>query len=402
MSFSVSGPHDRTSATLRESGAVPRLDEAIDRTRSWLLDQQHDAGYWLGELEGDTILESEYILLLTYLGRGQSEIAKKCAAYIRKQQLPTGGWALYPGGPLEISASVKAYWVLKITGLDPHGEEMTRARDAIRAAGGAERVNSFTRYYFALLGIIAYKQCPAVPPELMFLPSWCPLNIYEMSSWSRTILVPLSLLWAYQPSCKLPPEHHFDELFLNSPDQLPVTMPPAEQVDAMKRQSWLPWHQIFSWVDRIWKGFETVGLKPLRPWAIQHAANWMTERFERSDGLGAIFPPIIWSIVALKCLGHTDDSELVQAALFELEKLTIEEDETARLEPCRSPVWDTAIATLALRESGVPASHPKVTSAVEWLLSKEVRQRGDWTVRKPHLEPGGWYFEFNNEFYPDI
>ncbi|MCB9950529.1 MAG: squalene--hopene cyclase [Planctomycetaceae bacterium] len=378
------------------------LQSAIAKTRTWLLDSQHEEGYWLGELEGDTILESEYVLLLTYLGRGDSEIARKCAASIWEQQIPTGGWSLYPGGPLEMSASVKAYWVLKIAGYDPNSPEMQLAREAILAHGGAERVNSFTRFYMALLGLISYQQCPAVPPELILLPSWCPFNIYEMSSWSRTILVPLSLLWAFQPQKQLPPEHQIDELFLKSPAELPVTMPPAEQVDEIKQKTWLPWRDIFATLDRTWKTVEGLGIKPLRSVAVRRAADWIIERFEQSDGLGAIFPPIIWSIVALKCLGHDDDSEMVRAALYELEKLTIEGQDTAHLEPCRSPVWDTAIATLALREAGVPSDEPRVRRAVDWLLSKEVRQRGDWSVRKPHLQPGGWYFEFNNEFYPDI
>lgn len=383
-------------------GQAEDLRQAIGRTSTWLLEQQHEDGYWIGELEGDTILESEYILLLAYLGRGQSEIARKCAASIREQQLPTGGWSLFPGGPLEMSASVKAYWVLKITGVDPQAADMIKARETILKHGGAEKVNSFTRYYMALLGLISYQQCPAVPPELMFLPAWCPFNIYEMSSWSRTILVPLSLLWAFQPQVKLSPEHQIDELFLTSPDRLPVTMPPSEQVDALKQKTFVPWREVFATADKVWKGIEWLGIKPLRRWAIQRAADWMIERFQQSDGLGAIFPPIIWSIVALKCLGHDDDSELVRAALYELEKLTIEGKDTAHLEPCRSPVWDTAIATIALREAGVPANNPRIQRSVDWLLSKEVKRRGDWAVRKPHLEAGGWYFEFNNEFYPDI
>jgi squalene-hopene/tetraprenyl-beta-curcumene cyclase len=170
------------------------VSEAVALTRDYLLDRQQPDGYWVGELEGDTILESEYALLLTYLGQERSETVRRLAAYIAKMQLPGGGWSLYPGGPLEVSGSVKAYWTLKIAGYDIASEPMTRARNAIRAAGGAERVNSFTRYYLALLGIIKYRQCPAVPPELMFIPNWAPFNIYEMSSWSRTILVPLSLL----------------------------------------------------------------------------------------------------------------------------------------------------------------------------------------------------------------
>jgi len=387
-------------------GAEPQAGDAVAHAvaaaRDWLLERQHIEGYWLGELEGDTILESEYILLLTYLGRGQSEIAKKCARTIAGEQLPTGGWAQIPGGPIDISISVKAYWTLKITGHDPRSEPMVRAREAIRAAGGAEKVNSFTRFYLALLGIISYQQCPAVPPELMFIPAWMPFNIYEMSAWSRTIVVPLSLIWAFQPVKQLPSEHKIDELFLQAAEQLPVTMAPSGQLDGLKSRSWINWHKVFGTIDVAWKTLERLHLKPLRSWAIQKASKWMLARFAQSDGLGAIFPPIIWSIISLKCLGYAEDSPEVSTALRELEKLTIHEGETARLEPCRSPVWDTAISTIALREAGVSADAAPLRMAVDWLISKEVRQRGDWSVRRPDVEPAGWYFEFNNDFYPDI
>jgi len=196
---------------------INRLLTSITRTREWLVDHQHPEGFWCGELEGDTILESEYILLLAFLGQGQSETAKRCARYIKQKQLPHGGWAIYPGGPLEVSASVKSYLALKITGTDPNSHEMRVACEAIQAAGGAERVNSFTRYYLALLGLLSYDQVPAVPPEIILLPHWLPFNIYEMSAWSRTILVPLSLLWAFKPKCVLPAEHHIRELFLQPP-----------------------------------------------------------------------------------------------------------------------------------------------------------------------------------------
>jgi len=381
--------------------ASPAAD-AMLRARDWLLEHQHRDGYWLGELEGDTILESEYILLLAWLKRTDEPIVQECANYIRQQQLPTGGWAQFPGGPLEISGSVKAYWTLKIAGDDPSAEHMQRACTAIRAAGGAESVNSFTRYYMALLGIISYQKCPAVPPELMLLPKWSPINIYEMSSWSRTIVVPLSLLWAYQPKTKLPESQRIDELFLTSPGRMPVVMPRSQQLDSMKKQTWFPWDSFFRGVDLVWKFFETLRMKPFRGRAIRLAKNWMIRRFEKSDGLGAIFPPIVWSVIALRCLGHEESSPMVQAALKELEKLTIREKGTARLEPCRSPVWDTAISVNALRDAGVPASHPQMIRAVDWLLSKEVRDPGDWSVNHPDVEPGGWYFEFNNEFYPDI
>jgi len=375
---------------------------AKERACDWMLDNQHLDGYWCGELEGDTILESEYVLLLAWMGKLDDPIVSECAEYIRQQQLPDGGWGLYPGAPLEISASVKSYWVLKMVGDAPDSEHMLRARTAILAAGGAEKVNSFTRYYLALLGIISYQQCPAVPPELVLLPNWFPVNIYKMSSWSRTIVVPLSLLWAFQPRTELPAEHKIDEIFVKSPEELSMTMPKAEVVDEISNWSWIPWEGFFNTVDRVWKGFEWCHLKPFRRQAVKSASKWMIRRFDQSDGLGAIFPPIIWSVIGLRCLGYDEDSDEVQTALNELKKLTIRERNTARLQPCKSPVWDTAIAVNALREADVPSTHPQLQKAVEWLLSKEVKSKGDWSVRHRKVEPAGWYFEFNNEFYPDI
>lgn len=378
------------------------VDRAVRRTRDYLLSQQHPDGYWVGELEGDSILESEYILLLAWMGREQSDTARQAAEYLRQLQRAEGGWSLYPGGPLEISASVKAYFALKLMGHDPASEEMSRARHAILAAGGAEQVNSFTRYYLALLGVISYQQCPAVPPELVLLPGWMPFNIYEMSAWSRTIVVPLSLLWAHQPVRCLPESLGIRELFLTSPEDLPVTMPQPAQLDDLSRRTLFNWSRVFRWGDRAWKLLEACRMKPLRRRAVRRARKWMLERMAGSDGLGAIFPPIIWSVVALRCLGYAEDSPEVTAQLSELEKLTIREGRTARLEPCRSPVWDTALATIALRDAGVPSDRPAIRQAVDWLLSHEIRRKGDWAVRRPDVEPGGWCFEFNNDFYPDV
>jgi squalene-hopene/tetraprenyl-beta-curcumene cyclase len=379
-----------------------RLVDAISRARDHLLSLQHEDGYWVGELEGDTILESEYILLLAYLGRERSEVARKAANYILKQQLPTGGWAIYAGGPLELSASVKSYFALKLTGRGPDEPDMVRAREAILAAGGAEKINSFTRYYLALLGVLSYAQCPAVPPEVILQPKWMPFNIYEMSAWSRTILVPLSILWAYKPVRKLPAELRINELFRTRPEDLPVTMARSEQLDDIRRPTRIDWHKFFGRVDRMLKLIDRLKLTPLRSTAIRKAERWMCERFAGSDGLGAIFPPIVWSVVALKCLGHAEDSPLVKTAMGELDKLMIEEDDAIHLQPCKSPVWDTAISLIALRDAGVSADHPAIRRAVQWLLSKEIRRSGDWALRNRKIEPSGWAFEFNNDFYPDV
>lgn len=377
-----------------------RLGPAVERTRDHLLSLQHDDGHWCAELQGDTILESEYILLLAFLGQGQSSRAKEAAAYMLDQQSPHGGWAMFPGGPLEISGSVKAYLALKITGHDPQADYMVRAREAILRAGGVERVNSFTRYYLAMLGLIPYSVCPAVPPEMILLPQWAPFNIYEMSAWSRTIVVPLSLLWACQPETKLPPEHHIDELYASPTKTMPREIGGVNHEGSAR--GWINWTKFFQRVDRLIKFGERLGVKPLRKRAIKLCERWILDRLEMSDGLGAIFPPIVWTIIGLRCLGYKDDSDVIRQQMHELDKLVIREHNKVRLQPCFSPVWDTIISTIALRDAGVSRHDPAIRKAIDWILSKEVKHPGDWSLSHPQVEPGGWYFEYNNEFYPDI
>lgn len=401
---------DSTNAILDsipEEQDTSALGKAISATTDFLLSRQHSEGYWVAELEGDTILESEYILLMTYLGEQDSEDVQAAARYILEKQEAHGGWSLYPGGPTEISASVKSYWALKILGHDPSAEYMQRAKAAILAAGGAEKVNSFTRYYMALLGLISYRQCPAVPPELILLPSWTGVTIYEMSSWSRTILIPLSILWAFKPSRKLPAEQQIDELFIKSPRQLPVVNDVSDKIDDLSYKTWVPWTWLFRQLDRGYKLIESIGEPPYRKMGIRLASSWMLDRFEQSDGLGAIFPPIVWSLVALRCLGFEEDSSQIKETRRHLDELILRGtnaagEPTVRLQPCKSPVWDTAISTIALSETGQSNCEAAIQRSAAWMRSKEVRRKGDWSRSHPDVEPGGWYFEFNNEFYPDI
>ena len=391
------GPHFNAGQSSDATGSLPaRVRSAMAATRDWLLARQDPTGYWCGELEGDTILESEYILLLAWLGREGSVIARKCAAYIVEKQLPTGGWAMYPGGKLEISGSVKAYFALKLTGHDPQADYMRLARRAIREAGGADAVNSFTRFYLALLGQISYGQCPAVPPELVLLPTWSPINIYRMSAWSRTIVVPLSIMWAHRPQRSIPADRGIRELFLRDPED----WPPLRCPGLPDERGWFSWEQFFRRADAGLKWLESRRWRPLRRQALAAAQRWMTTRFTHSDGLGAIFPPIIWSVIALKCLGYRDDSAELRYNFDQLQSLTIEQQHTARLQPCLSPVWDTGIALRALASSGLPMEDA-AARAVDWLLDKEVTRRGDWAARV-NASPAGWFFEYRNEFYPDV
>jgi squalene-hopene/tetraprenyl-beta-curcumene cyclase len=320
-------------------------------------------------------------------------------------QNPTGSWSLFPGGPLEISASVKAYLALKLLGDDINSPHMIRAREAILLHGGAEGVNSFTRYYLALLGLLDYSKCPAVPPEMILLPKWFPISLYAMSAWSRTIVVPLSFLWAYKPTANLPQSFHIRELYLTSPEALPCAMPESKQLDKLSHKNWFPWHTFFNTIDQCIKWAEYCHIKPLRKLSLKRATTWMLARFKESDGLGAIFPPIVWSIIALKEAGYSLDSPEIKEARKQLDDLIIQEPDSIRLQPCKSPVWDTAITTIALRDSGLPHNHPALMKSKNWLLSKEVRVRGDWaelTDPQHKIPPTGWFFEYKNQFYPDV
>lgn len=400
------------------------LPAAIERTRRNLAERQHADGHWVGELQGDTILETEFVLLLAFLGREDDPRVRKCANYVRQQQRPDGGWAIYPGGPTELSASVKAYFTLKLAGHDPQADYMQRARAVIRAHGGAAGCNSFTKFYLALLGQFPYRNCASVPPEMMFLPSWCYFNIYAMSSWTRTIVIPLAIFYAFKPLRRLRPDQGITELFLEAPETPQWVHPPAKRL--------LSWHNFFLVLDRVIKWFD-VGLEPtalsreaavpaaqepepagrlvLRPFkpllqriraaAVGRAADWMLQHFEDSDGVGAIFPPMIYTVIALRCLGYRDEAPEMQYALKQLDDLMIEEGDTIRLQPCVSPVWDTALTLNALADAGMPGTDRTVTKAVDWLLAKEVRRRGDWSLASPNLEPAGWFFEYRNAFYPD-
>ncbi len=383
-------------AAVRRELDVPAADPGVDtaaaaaRTAAWLAARQVADGHWRAPLEGDTILESEYLILLAWAGRLDAPEAAGCGRRILLEQLPSGGWALHPDGPLDVSASVKAYLALKLLGHDPASPDLVRARRAIAAAGGPAAVNSFTKFYLALLGQMPYSACPAVPPEMVLLPDWFPVNLHRVSAWSRTMIVPLSLMWAFKPVCRVPTDRGITELFADAADTRPAA--------AGTRGGWATF---FRGIDRLLKAGEAVGLVPLRARAVQACRRWMLERFAGSDGLGAIFPPIVWSFIGLKSLGCDDDAPEVRECWRQLQRLVEREpDGTTRLEPCRSPVWDTAITLIALEES-TGGSLADLDRAVDWLLANEIRTAGDW-ARRASAEPSGWCFEYANRFYPDV
>jgi squalene-hopene/tetraprenyl-beta-curcumene cyclase len=366
-----------------------KIRRTIEAAQTHLLHSQFPDGHWRGELEGDTILESEYILTMFYIGRGDSERVRLAANYIREQQLPSGGWAIYKGGEADVSASAKAYFVLKLLGDDPKAPHMKKACHVIRHLGGLDAANSFTRIYLAIFGQYPWERCPAVPPEIILLPKWSPVSLTEMSAWTRGIVVPLAIIWAHKPHCPVPESVNITELMVEG-------LKPANEL-----QSGF-WKSVFNTVDSTLKLFENRKWSPQREKALKVCEQWMIDHFEKSDGIGAIFPPIINSIIALHCRGYTNDHPLTASQIRELEKLEIEDGDVMRVAPCFSPVWDTALAMNALVESGMAKDHNRLLKAAEWILGKEVKEAGDWKIKNPEGEPGGWYFEYANEFYPDV
>jgi squalene-hopene/tetraprenyl-beta-curcumene cyclase len=377
----------------RPTAFPERLSEAIDRGVSHLLSLQAQEGYWLGELEADTTLESDYIFYLHVLGKAEPGRIGKLANYVRRRQLPDGGWNIYFGGPSELNATVKAYFALKLAGDAQDEPHMQRALGRVHELGGIEASNSYTRFYLALSGAVGWEMVPAVPPELMLLPSWFAINIYEMSSWTRGIVIPLAILHAHKPYWPLPNHARVDELFRD----------PSRKAAAFAWDGCLfSWRNFFLALDRACKLYEHLPWKPLRQRALRQAQEWLLEHLERSDGLGTIYPAMMNAVFALVALGYPPDDPLTAREIERLARYEIEEDDTIRVQPCTSPVWDTAIALVALAEAGLPADHPALVRAAQWLLANQVLDSGDWQVKNPGVLPGGWVFEFRNDFYPDV
>src|SRR5437588_5007265 len=371
-----------------------RVAAAIGGARNYLFSQQHEEGYWCGELEADTTLESDYIMLHTLLGTGDSERFQKAARYILQHQNEDGGWPIYAGGPSNVSASVKAYFGLKLAGFTADHSALVRARKKILELGGVTEVNTFTKIYLCFFGQYDYDAVPAIPPEIVLFPNWFWFNIYEISSWSRAILVPLSICYAKKPFKKISREMGVEELFVGGMQKSRMHLHWAKKL--------ISWRNFFLCLDRLTHWLERIHIRPLRSIAVRSAEKWMLARLEMSDGLGAIYPAMMNAIIALRCLGYSLDDPQVIRAMDEFEKLGIEEEDTFRMQPCMSPVWDTAYALFALGESGVPANDPRMVKCADWILQKQVRNVGDWKVKNKKGIPGGWYFEFNNEFYPDV
>jgi squalene-hopene/tetraprenyl-beta-curcumene cyclase len=370
------------------------VDKMLGEATAALLKQQREDGHFVFELEADATIPSEYVLLVHYLAETPNlELEKKIGNYIRRIQAEHGGWPLFHGGPFDLSATVKAYFALKMIGDDINAPHMARARNAIHARGGAIKANVFTRILLALYGETSWMNVPTVPVELILLPRWFPIHLSKMSYWARTVIVPLLVLAALKPLARNPRNIRVAELFLPG---VPVVSPRAPHQSA-------GWSAFFAALDRVLKLVEPLWPKALRKRAIDRCVAWTTERLNGEDGLGAIYPAMANSVMMYDVMGVPPADPNRAIARLSVEKLLVIKDEEAYCQPCVSPVWDTALAAHALMEAKDTSADPAVAKSLEWLKARQVLDvKGDWAEERPNVRPGGWAFQYNNAYYPDL
>ncbi|MEN3583435.1 squalene--hopene cyclase [Streptomyces sp. ZYX-F-203] len=381
----VTGENDST-APVRPAAA-----DAVRRAAEFLLSRQEPEGWWKGDLETNVTMDAEDLLLRRFLGVLDEETTRAAALFIRGRQREDGTWATFHGGPGDLSTTVEAYVALRLAGDEPEDPHMSRAAAWIRARGGIAECRVFTRIWLALFGWWRWQDLPELPPELLWVPRWIPLNIYDFGCWARQTIVPLTIVSAKRPVCPAP--FALDELHTD-PDRPAPARPPAPAVS---------WRGAFQRLDKGLHALRRVVPPPVRRAAMRGAARWIVERQENDGCWGGIQPPAVYSLIALRLLGYDLEHPVMREGLRSLDRFAVWREDGARMiEACQSPVWDTCLATIALVDAGVPADHPRLVRAADWMLGKQVLRPGDWAVRRPGLAPGGWAFEFHNDNYPDL
>lgn len=381
---------DLTSPAAAEQ--VRRISAAVERARDALLAAQHPDGYWCFELEADCTIPAEYILMMHFLGEVDEALQSKLVAYLRSRQQENGGWPLYPGGELDLSCTVKAYYALKLAGNAPGEKHMRRAREAILARGGAARSNVFTRYLLAMFGQVPWRAVPFLPVEIMLLPRWFPFHLSKVSYWSRTVMVPLAILYSLRARARNPKGIDVRELFTVDPEKERDYFPVRSRLNAVLLR-----------FERALRRIEPLIPRVVRRVAIARAERWIVERLNGEGGLGAIFPAMVNALEAFRVLGYPREHPLCRTAREAIDRLLVVRDDSAYCQPCVSPVWDTALAALALLEEGSEPGRRAALKALDWLVARQlVDARGDWRESRPDLPGGGWPFQFRNDYYPDL
>ena len=383
-------------------GAVPfaeKLDSAIDRAVGRLFDLQYDDGYWWGELEANCAIHAEYLLLTHFMDVPDPERWRKVVNYLKSMQLDDGGWPIWYGGPSDLSIAVECYFAMKLAGEPPDDLAMTKAREFILAQGGVPNTRVFTKMWLALFGQWEWAATPVLPVEIMHLPSWFPLNIYEFASWARGTIVACTILLTEKPVCSVPESARIDDLYPNGRENTEYTFG--------KNGKRLGLESFFRVVDHVLRLLDRRPFRkvrqPFRVSALKKAEEWIIDRQEADGSWGGIQPPWVYSLMALRTMGYSNDHPVIKKGLKGFDGFARETEDTFRTEPCISPVWDTCLAMIALQDADVLPGDPRLTKAAEWLLDAQILEHaGDWRVKRPELKPGGWAFEFANDAYPDI
>ncbi|HTM46966.1 MAG TPA: squalene--hopene cyclase, partial [Polyangiaceae bacterium] len=379
------------------AGIAPtELDDTVTKATRALLAQQKADGHFVFELEADATMPAEYVLLTHWCGEKPIlELEHKIANYLRRIQGAHGGWPLFHDGGFNISASVKAYFALKMIGDDPQAPHMARARNAVLAHGGAAESNVFTRSLLALYGVIPWSGIPVMPVEIMLLPRWFPFHLAKISYWARTVLAPLTVLYALRPVAKNPRRISVPELFCAPPEKIARWPKGPHQR--------FPWSQVFGGIDRFLQIVEPHFPAGSRKRAIEKAVQFTIERLNGVDGMGAIFGPMVYAVMMLDALGYPRDHPDLVTARAALDKLLVVKADEAYCQPCVSPVWDTALMSHVLLEVGGERANEQARRALQWLEPRQVLDKaGDWAMTRPSVRPGGWAFQYNNPSYPDL
>ncbi len=373
-------------ATDRTWTSASTAEEALARACEHLLSLQDDAGWWKGELETNVSMDAEDMMLREFLGVREQVTTERTAAWIRSKQRADGSWANFFGGPGELSTSIEAYVALRLAGDHPELEHMRAASAYIRRAGGVERARVFTHIWLALFGLWSWDHVPTLPAELIFLPAWFPLNVYDFACWARQTVVALSVVLSHRPRRPLP--FGIEELCGAEPWSPPRPSTAVGRALVM--------------LDRVLQLYQRHPIPFLRRASLARAERWIVDRQEADGSWGGIQPPMVYSMLALHLRGYDNDHPVIRRGLDGLERFTISDDGPRRVEACQSPVWDTALAMIALSDAGLPADHEALSRGAEWLLGEQIPGRGDWAVRRAALPAGGWAFEFANVNYPDV
>ncbi|MFG3027741.1 squalene--hopene cyclase [Streptomyces sp. NPDC048253] len=373
------------------AGVQEAATRAMQRATDFLLAGQDAEGWWKGDLETNVSMDAEDLLLRQFLGIRDEATTRAAALFVRGEQREDGTWATFYGGPPDLSATVEAYVALRLAGDAPEAPHMRRASGWIREQGGIASARVFTRIWLALFGWWKWEDLPELPPELLFFPKWFPLSIYNFGCWARQTIVPLTVVSAKRPVRPAP--FPLDELHAD----------PAHPNPAKPLAPVTSWDGLFQRLDKVVRGYRSVAVRRLRGAALNAAARWIIERQENDGAWGGIQPPAVYSVIALHLLGYDLQHPVMRAGLESLDRYAVWREDGARMiEACQSPVWDTCLATIALADAGLPADHPQLVKAADWMLGEQVVRPGDWSVSRPQLPPGGWAFEFHNDNYPDI